>query len=95
MTAEELRTLEQLKERYALVERLRASDGWKLFDQAFAFMEAQSYELLVGTANPHEAAKHLGAYHAIRNARTWPRRELEALLTQVNMMNDAAAAKIR
>lgn len=73
------RELEQLLIAY---QHLVDSDGWKLMDAWLHSVELAAYTHM--TEGPSaEAMKHVGAYHAIRNVRTIPHRQIEGLIGQL------------
>lgn len=54
-------------------------EGWKQVDAFLAMQEMTAYDLMVKESNPHAAAKHMGAYHAIKTMRAYPQLRIESI----------------
>jgi len=87
MTLDEMKLYEQMMDYRVDLERLAAHPAWKSFQAAMEKSKELSYRLAVESDNPHVAAKHLGAYHAIKSVTTWLARELDSINYQIIQHN--------
>ena len=90
MTGDELKQMESLAKRRTAVQQLANSDGWRMFVSAMQSSADLSYRLMVETSNPHDAAKHMGAWHTLQAVLNWPVREMNAINTQAVMLEEEA-----
>ncbi len=69
----------EIERRLIEIDSLLKSPTWVLIDAKMAEAEAYTYNALVAAGSGHDMAKQAGAHHAIRQLRTWPQRERNAL----------------
>lgn len=82
MNGEELKVMEVLGGRRVAVERLVASDGWKLFDAAMKDALRLAKKQMIETSVAHDAAKYMGTVHALEAVLSWGDRELHSINMQ-------------
>lgn len=94
LNGNEMRDLAELRERRTQVESLLRTDGWKLLESMLEATAASAYKMMTETTNPHECAKHMGAWHATRHFITWPARELQAIDGAIEGIEEEARARV-
>lgn len=83
MTPEDSASLIELQRRYDSLSELLRTSGWTDFVAVYEAAEHQHYDLMMRATSPHDAAKFMGALHAIRSFRTWPTRELAVVKAEI------------
>jgi hypothetical protein len=95
MNAEELRFLEEAKERRVVVENLLRTEGWRIFESVLESAIHGAYSAMATEKEAFAAAKHMGAWHALQFIKSWPQREILAVTRRVEEVQEAAAEAMR
>lgn len=80
--------LELLGNRRVAIEQLIQSEGWKLFEAMMQEAKATAERQMIETSNAHDAAKYVGAFHALKSVLSWPERELHAIKIEASMLKE-------
>lgn len=75
--------LEDMRDKAIALEELLGSRGWAIVDYAFARMEDAAFAKMMNGPVP-DVARHTASYCAIKEFRTWARRQRDFLAAQLN-----------
>lgn len=78
-TTSQMPSREELNERLVALDSLLSNDGWRVFIQYAEVIVNAAERAMADATDAHSAAKHMGAFYALRQLITWPIREGEAL----------------
>ncbi len=95
MTADEIREIEEAKERALQLQAMLRTPGWQAFKQMLEHHLHDAYQASAAAADAWNGAKHLGAYHALRFISDWPEREIRAISLKIRQIEDMAAMRRR